>query len=178
MKFTELFSHIHQGSCTYVHSVIRSWVSEQVALCCEAQGVIEHRISDQVDKVHFCFTTFYHPTASECQVATNGLLVLNLRELESLGTNLEKADYVHDQLHRFQLEAQEAILNDLIGRNALNAEEMAMYENWINVSIEKRNPLSAMPNRTYLKSIDHSEKIGVLLRSYLDEFLTAYTAHF
>lgn len=177
MNIYEMFSHIHQGSCITTHTVMREWSCAQLALHCSAQAVVEHRQSDQVNKVHFCFSTFYHPTASEEMIATDGLLVLNLKDIDSITSDLQRQIFIDEQLHELQLQAQEAILNDAISRTLTTSEEMWLYEEWIMKSYAKRTPLSAMPNRTHLKTLDHSQKVGVVLRSYIDEFLTAYTAN-
>lgn len=176
MNIYEMFSHIHQGSCVTTHTVMREWSYPQLALHCSAQAVVEHRQSDQVNKMHFCFSTFHHPTQAEEMIATDGLLVLDLKEIESITNDLQRPIFISDQLHELQLQAQEAILNDVICRCLITPEELWLYEEWRMASYAKRSPLSVKPNSPNFKTFDHSQKVGAMLRSYIEQFLNAYTA--
>lgn len=175
MNFIDLSAHYHQSSkCTQIKSTLRTWVEAQAALVCTAEAVTVPHISEDVARINFEYTSFFTPTDSEEQVATNGIFVLRLDELNRLSTDLEKADFVHDQLQLIQMEAQESVFNAAICLLELTPKETELYNNWVNTAISKRKPLTAPESNPDFKTIVHSAKVGKLLRSYLDEFFTAY----
>lgn len=175
MNFADLSAHYHQSSkCTQVNSVLRSWVDAKAALVCTAEAVTVPHISEDVTRIHFEYTSFFTPTDGEEQLAANGIFVLRLDELNRLGSDLEKADFVHDQLNIIQIEAQQSVFNAAICNLELTPKEKELYQKWESVKISKRKPLVASESNPEFKTIAHGAKVGKLLRSYLDEFFTAY----
>ena len=175
MNFTDLSAHYHQSSkCTQISSVLRTWVEAKAALVCTAEAVTVPHISEEVARINFQYTTFFTPTDSKEQLATNGIFVLKLDELNRLSTDLEKADFVHDQLNLIQIEAQESVFNAAICNLELTPMETELYNYWMDKDRSKRKPLTASEANPQVKTIAHGTKVGKLLRSYLDEFFTAY----
>lgn len=175
MNFTDLSAHYHQSSkCTQINSVLRSWVEAKAALVCTAEAVTVPHISEEVARINFEYTSFFTPTDSDEQIAANGIFVLRLDELNSLRTDLEKADFVHDQLNLIQIEAQESVFNAAFCNLEMTPMETELYNSWVSKDRSKRKPLSAPEANPEVKTIAHGAKVGKLLRSYLDEFFTAY----
>lgn len=175
MNFTDLSAHYHQSSkCTQIKSVLSTWVEAKAALVCTAGAVTVPHISEEVARINFEYTSFFIPTDSDEQIAANGIFVLRLDELNRLSTDLEKADFVHDQLNLIQIEAQESVFNAAICNLEMTPLETELYNHWVNKDRSNRKPLSASEANPEAKTIAHGAKVGKLLRSYLDEFFTAY----
>ena len=175
MNFTDLFAHYHQCSkYQQVNSVLRSWVEAKAALVCTAEAVTVPHISEEVAQIIFEYTSFFTPTDSDDQIAANGIFVLKLDELNRLSTDLEKADFVHDQLNLIQIEGQESVFNAAICNLEMTPMEIELYNAWVSADRSKRKPLTAPEANPEVKTIAHGAKVGKLLRSYLDEFFTAY----